>query len=303
MSLAVVIFAAYQGTSRKFGFVSLEHSGYFIGACVGPYLVSAIIVLIYRLIRGRKVNNTTNLFALFCGASFFAVLSLLNSAHATTPMPVADATFAPQTFGQPLGKPNAQPLRAPTIWDPAVISLYTDLKSANDTYVAAVSRLDVTAQSLYMPDSFRDTPAIQKILAQLHDRMAVADQFSSLDPILAKMPSYVAAIDASETDKREFLANFMPTARRSIADRNTASAYEHDWLRASIALYQFMLAKQGAYAISSDGAKGTFYRPDVSSQFQNKIQNVQRLKQRFLQANQAYLANQSAARAQLGMAE
>jgi hypothetical protein len=302
MSLAVVIFAAYQGASRKFGSVSLEHFGYFIGACVGPYLVSAIIVLIYRLIRRRPVNNTVDLLALFCGASFFAVLSLLNSARATAPLPVAGAAFAPQTLRQPFEKPNA-PLRAPTIWDPAVISLYTDLKSANDTYVAAVSRLDLTAQSLYLPDSFRDAPAMQKILAQLHDRMAVADQFSSLDPILAKMPSYVAAINASETDKRQFLANFMPTARRSVADRNTASAYEHDWLRASIALYQFMLANQGAYAISSDGAKGAFYRPEVSSQFQTKMRNVQRLKQRFLQANQAYLANQSAARAQLGMAE
>jgi hypothetical protein len=189
------------------------------------------------------------------------------------------------------------------VWDPAIIAVYSELKANNEAYVAAVGQLDLTAQPLYLPDSFRDAATIQKILGQLHERLAVADQFASLDPIVAKTPGYVAAVRASENEKRQFLAGFMPTLQQSVDNRKRASALEHEWLRASIALYEFMLANQDGYSISADGKKGTFLKAEVSKQFQSKMQEVQSLKRQFLEANGAYLRSQSAARAQAGMTE
>ncbi|HME11949.1 MAG TPA: hypothetical protein VKF79_03745 [Candidatus Acidoferrum sp.] len=303
MSLVVVAFAAYLSTARRYGSVSLENSAYFLGACAGPYAVSAIIILVFYLITRRKAHNSTKLIAAFFAASFFAFVSLIAPTPAAKP--AAHNVAAPQLA--PLAailKPQIQtPPHTPTIWDPAIISLYSDLKANNEAYVAAVSHLDVTAEPLYLPESFRGAPTIQKILAQLQDRLAVADQFSSLDPILAKMPQYVAAINASDSDKQQFLATFMPSVQQSVADRKTASAYEHNWLLATTALYQFMLANQSAYAISADGKKGAFLRQDASSQFTARMATAQRLKQQFLQAQRAYLATQSAARTQMGMSD
>lgn len=298
MSLVVVAFVAYLSTARRYGSVSLENSAYFLGACVAPYVISGIIILVFYLFTRRKAHNSTKLIAAFFGASFFAFASLIAPAPAAKS--AAHNVAAPQLATLP-AKPKPQAPHTPTLWDPAIISLYSDLKANNEAYVAAVSHLDVTAEPFYLPESFRDAPTIQKILAQLQDRLAVADQFSSLDPILAKMPQYVAAINASESESQQFLATFMPTVRQSVADRRTASAYEHNWLLATTALYQFMLANQSAYTISADGKKGTFLRQDVSSQFTARMATAQRLKQQFLQAQRAYLATQSAARAQMGM--
>jgi hypothetical protein len=302
MSLVVVIFAAYEATMKRFGSVSLEHSAYFLGSCAGPYLFSAIIVLAFYKITDKKAADSTKLLAAFCAASLFAVVSLLNTNYSVRSMPtktdVASDTLA---LAPSPKKIQAVPSRAATPWDPAIISLYTDLQANNEAYVTAVSHLDVTSQTLYLPDSFRDAATIQKVLDQLHDRLSVADQFSSLAPVLAKMPDYIAAINASESDKRAFLATFMPAVQQSVAKRNVASAYEHDWLRTTIALYQFMLANQGAYTISADGRTGMFRSHATGADFDQRLRKSQQLKQQFLQANGAYLASQSAARAQMGM--
>ncbi|HZC65744.1 MAG TPA: hypothetical protein VE545_04165, partial [Candidatus Dormibacteraeota bacterium] len=44
VSVVLVGGAAYAATMRKFGFFSWQDGGYFIGACVGPFLASALIV-------------------------------------------------------------------------------------------------------------------------------------------------------------------------------------------------------------------------------------------------------------------
>jgi hypothetical protein len=304
MSLVVVIFAAYQATARQYGAVSLERSAFLLGACAGPYLVSAFILFVYSLIARKKIPASTKFLATFCGASLFAVLSLLHTSRAagpnSSPARMAHAKHQPVSSSQ---NPKPQPVRAPTVWDPAIVSLYSDLKVNNEAYVAAVSQLDLTAEPLYLPDSFRDSSTIQKMLVQLQDRLAVADKFSSLDSIVAKMPQYVAAINASDADKRQFLATFMPTIQQSVANRTAASAYEHDWLRTSVGLYQFMLANQSAYTISSDGKTGTFRNRAIGADFDQRLRKAQELKQKFLQAQRAYLTGQSDARAQFGMPE
>ena len=300
MSSVVVVFSAYLSASRRYGSVSLEHSAYFLGAYVGPYVVSAIIILGYYLISRRKDQNSTKLMAVFFGASFFAFLSLIVPTPAARSGP--DPAWA-QHLSESSRIPKAVSSRTATVWDAAIISLLADLKSFNDDYVSAVSSLDLSAQPLYTPTSFRDVPTIQQMLAQLRDRLAVAEKFSSLDPLVAKMPAYVAAVNASDEDKRRFLEGFSSGAQQGFASRNTASAHEREWLRSSIALYEFMLANQGSYSISPDGQTGTFRSHGIGAEFDRRLQKVQQLKQQFLQANRAYLASLNAARAQLGMTE
>jgi hypothetical protein len=298
ISLVLAIFAAYAATLHRNGFLALQDSGYFIGACVGPFVISAMLVFAFYFIRREAVHYSAKLLPISLGASLFALLTLLNAGGPARPVPDPALAAAPGRLAQ---KMIPRPAHTATIWDPAIIALYTDLKNSNDAYVAEVSRNDQAAQTLYRPESFRDAAAIQQALAHLHVRLAIAEKYSSVEPLVAKMDGYVAAVSAGDDEKREFLAGFMPGLRESVAYRTAASGYERDWLNASIALYEFMLAYRAAYTISADGQSATFRSAAPLKTFQQRLQKTYELKQRFLQANGAYLASQSALRLQAGM--
>jgi hypothetical protein len=300
LSLTVVTLAAYLATSRKYGSVSLEHAAYFLGACAGPYILAALLVLAYYFVRRKQARDSVKLLATFCVASFFAGLSLIASGPAAHSDP--DAAWTTH-LNELAANPEAATPHATTVWDPALISLLSDLKSFNEDYVAAVSKLDLDAQPLYTPASFRDAAAMRQMLAQLQQRMAIADQYSSLDPILSKLKTNVAALPTSEQDKQQFLAGLTSGAQQGLPARNAASAYERQWLAASIDLYQFMLANQASYTISPDGQTGAFHRRGLAEEFHRRLQKAQLLKQKFLQANNAFLSSQRVARAQLGLPE
>jgi len=300
VSVVLVSGAAYAGTSQKFGFVSFEDSGYFIGACVGPFLASAILVFAFYFFRRKQVHYSAKLLSISYGASFFALLALLASSHISPA--VADPALAvPSDVAAPIKK--LRPAHVASIWDPAMISLYADLKASNDAYVAEVSQLDMVEHTLYAPLSFRDAATMQQRLAELHTRLTIAEKYSSVAPMVAKMDGYVAAVNASADEKRQFLAGFMPRLQASVAYRTAASGYERDWLKASVAAYQFMLTNQSSYRVSADGKNGIFDRPELAKAFNERLKTIYELKQRFLVANGAYLASQRAAREQVGMEE
>lgn len=268
-----------------------------MGAWCGPYIVSTVIVLLYYAIARKKAHDSTKLLAVFSGASLFAILSIAGQ-HAVPQPPTASPELT-QHVASMVQHPE-RPQGTATVWDPAITSIFADLKSFNEQYLSEISRLDSSAQPLYTPESFRDAASIQQRTSQLRDRLAVAEQFSNLEPVLAKANVYVAAVDASESDKREFLAGFMSSARQSLALRKAASNAERQWLQASIDLYQFMLANQAAFSVTADG-QGAFHNAKIGDAFKQRLQKVYALKQQFLQAQGAYLAGQRASRAQMGM--
>jgi len=296
VSLPFCLFAAYVATYRKYGFFEMSDSGYFIGAVLGPYIASTIIVFLYYLIRRRNPQYPTKLLAIACGASFLALLSL--SQH------LGRAGTSPESaekrhIADLIKNSKPQPDRPASVWDAPMLSLIADLRSFNDAYVSEVSKLDSAALPLYTPDSFRDAATIEQMLTQLRNRLAVAEKYSSVQPILDKMKDCVAAVNASENEKREFLEGFASTAPAGLAPRDVASAREREWLRTSIDLYALMLSRQGAYSIA--GTKVAFQQRGLAERFNQGIAKAQVSRQQFLQAQGAFAAAQQAARTQLGL--
>lgn len=298
LSLVLVPGAAYAATMHKFGFLSWQDAGYFIGACTGPFLAAALIVFAYYALRHKTVSLVTKLLPISCGASLFALLTLLSASG--SPRSLSDPALAPLSK-RSANKVIPRVAHVATPWDPAIISIYTDLKNSNAAYVAEVSRLDATAHPWLRPDSFRNAASIQMVLTELRARLAVAEKFTSPEPMLSKMKAYVAAVSASDDDKREFLAGFMPGIEQSVAHRTAASGYERDWLNACIATYEFMLANRAAYTIAADGQSATFRNAAALQTFKSRMQKAYELKAKFLQENASYLASQSAAREKVGM--
>jgi len=296
LSFVLVLFAAHTLTMRKFGFVSLEDAAYFLGVSLGPYAVSAILVFAYSWIRRKHPHYSSKLLAISCGASLFAVLSLARTMQSpvslTVRAPVHSVPAAPAT-------PNAAPARAPTVWDPAVRATFKDIQSFNDQYLAEISKLDNSALPLYTVESFRDAATIQQMLAQLHARLAVAEKFSNPDASLDRLKGYAAAANASDAEKRRFLAAFAPPMENGLKLRKIAAGREREWLLASSDLYEFAQANLSLYSVR-DG-KLVFASKGLAPEFNLRHQKAVRLRAEFQRAQQNFLAGQSYLLAQLGL--
>jgi hypothetical protein len=296
LSLFLVLFAARAAMLHKFGFVSLEDYGYFIGVCLGPYVVSAILVFGYFWLARKSSHYSSKLLAISCVASLFAILSLAQSiqtlgARINHP-PLRAVAVAPTN-------PKASPTRAPTIWDPAIRSTFADIRAFNDLYLAEISKLDGSALPFYTPESFRDATTVQQMLAQLHDRLGVAEKFSKPEVCMSKLKDYVAAVNATDADKRKFLAGFEAPMDKGLQLRKIAAARERDWLQASIDLYEFAQSNQSFYSFR-DG-KILFTRKELPAEFNLRLQKAARLRAEFLQSQQNFLRGQTLLLAQLGL--
>jgi hypothetical protein len=298
LSLPLVAFAAYAATLKMHGVFSLENSGFAMGGFFGPYLVSAIAVFSYYWIRKKKPHYSSQLLGISCGASLFALLSLSSGLQASR----AGAAGRPGRNIEDLARDSAAP--APrsipaTKWDPAIRSYFGDLRSFDERYVSEVRQSESSSLPVYTPESFRDAATIQQILSQLHARMAVAEKFNSAEPLLDKLPASVQSVDASADEKQKFLKSFEASARKNMASRKIVTDIEHDWLTASIGLYEYTLSKQGAYSLRDGNL--IFKSNGAAVEFNHKLQNARRLQAEFYQAYRASQNQQAAAIAQFGL--
>jgi hypothetical protein len=272
---------------RNFGSVNAANSGYFIGRCVGAYLLSGLVVFGYYYIFEKKVHVSTKVFLISDVAVVLALVSML-AARPTFPGLPHKALEVLRKNTPPANMPK-DPLEdeaaahVPTKWDPAIHSLAADIRAFNDRYVSEVSKSETASLPMYMPESFRDAPTIQEILAQLRARKAIADRFTTLQPAFDKMPEHVESIDATASEKEEFLRGFDASAKKCMSVHKIVSALEQDWLTAAIGLYEFGLSKQGEYTLHEGTL--TFKSKAASTDFNRKMQNARRL---FVEFHQAF---------------
>ena len=167
-------------------------------------------------------------------------------------------------------------------WSAANRSLMKDLISRNQQYVSEISKLDETSTPLYTPQSFRDAATVQQMIDQLRTRLAVAEEYVDLEPVLSRMNGYVAAINASDQEKQEFLKSFASTVPATRAAHKVLTDKEQAWLQASLDLYQFALSKTSAYVYRN----GTllFQQRKDSDLFGQKLHKAQMLNAEFLKA-------------------
>jgi hypothetical protein len=298
LGFAAVVFLNYLATARQFGEVTLENSGYFLGRCLGAYLLPAIAAFAYYKLREKNPSTSTKLFTISTGGSLLSLIALAGM-HPAAPVTAAPAAPRAAVNAARDSSPPPAPSSPPTKWDAALRSIYTDIRAFNEQHVSEVSKIDSISVPVYTPESFRDAATIQQILSQLHARLAVAEKFSSLEPVLNKMPDYIQSVDATEAGKKSFLEDFQSSVRKSLGAHKVAADLEHDYLTASLGLYQFALAKQGAYSLREGNL--IFRTKELGGEFNRKLYNAQRLRVQFFQSFQAYKNQQNAALAQIGL--
>jgi len=155
------------------------------------------------------------------------------------------------------------------------------------------------AQPLYTVESFRNAATVRQMIAQLQARLTVADKYTDWAPVFAKMTEYVGSVDASDDEKRKFLAVYESTLPRTLAASKAITDKEHTWLLASLDLYQFALAKDGAYVWQNGNL--TFKQRADSDRFRQKFTRARALNADFLRAYWEVRNAQEALLAELGM--
>jgi hypothetical protein len=140
---------------------------------------------------------------------------------------------------------------------------------------------------------------MQQIIDQLHTRVAVADKYMDWQPVFSKMKDYVAAVDARDDEKRNFMASYEATLPQTLAACKAISDKEHAWLGASLDLYQFALSKEGAFDWQRDHL--SFRNRADSDAFRKKFLKARTLNQEFLKAYWQVRQAQEAMMAQLGL--
>ncbi len=291
----------YFAMVRSAGALTLANSGYFLGRCAGALLVGVLIVLAYRKMRGMRLRGPVQALIVLTLASLVTAGTLAIPAR-THMAGIDEATIRrysdEATNGRNLAK---MPPAVATKWDPAGRALLKDIAGRNQQYVSEISALDETAKPLYTPESFRDAATIQRMIDQLHARVAVADKYTDWQPVFSKMKDYVDAVDASEDEKRKFLAGYEATLPKTLAACRAISDKEHAWLQASLDLYQFTLAKDGAYVWHNDNL--SFAKNADSNTFRQKFLKARMLNTEFLKSYWQVRQAEEAMMAQLGLGQ
>ena len=291
LSAAVFATLQYLAMVRTVGPLTLENSGYFLGRCAGSLILSAIIVLAYNKIRGTELRTARALFVIIAAASLLTAMNLAAPSKHRSSAPDAAAIHQ---LAEDIKSPDSS-----NKWASPARSLMTDLVARNQQYVSDVSALDNTAKPLYTVESFSTTANIQQMIAQLNARLAVADKYTSLQPVFAKMKDYVAKVDASDADKRDFMDGFESTLPKTLSAHKALVDKEHAWLQSSLDLYQYALSRQGAYVYQDRNL--LFKKIADSAAFNQKLVKAHTLKAEFLKSYWDARRAQKAVIVQMGL--
>jgi hypothetical protein len=255
---------------------SPEASGYLIGGCIMPFLVSGIFVWIYTKSRPGKLSSSAKMFAFSLGAALFALLSssasLINARNADKALATHVGHLAKEAVGQAPASPDE------SVWDSVTRSFFVDVKAFNDQYVKELASVDMSVFSkLFTTKSFATRPEMLHIVSQLQTVRDLDGRHKSMEPILEKVRARVQALDVSDLEKDGFLKGFEETAQKNLAMRTETIEKEMAWIAAALDLYQFMLDNENLYYVN--GNKVIFPRDSgLLQQFNDKLHKATSLR-------------------------
>jgi len=107
---------------------------------------------------------------------------------------------------------------------------------------------------------------MRKVVTQLRAVQAVDEKYASFDPLIKKMEERVAAANASENQKQDFLNGMRGSLEQKLGVRRDLLRKEEDWIKSTIDLCDFAIAHLADYSIQdnklysrSDATKREFF--------------------------------------------
>jgi len=137
-------------------------------------------------------------------------------------------------------------------WDGPTRDFFKDILEMNQKYAAEVSALDNSAiKDLYSPESYVSVAHMQKVVDQVQAALAVDEKYISIEPIVKKLEDRVAAVNISESQKKQFMEGLKGSMDRHRAPRREVIRTEKVWMNGTIGLYEFMTEHKSEYSIKN----------------------------------------------------
>jgi len=175
-----------------------------------------------------------------------------------------------------------------SIWDSAIRANFADIAEFSRRYNKEVGELDQsTLGGVFSAESFRDSKHMEKALTQLQALLALEQKYSSLDPIFERNKARIRSLDAPESAKEQIIAGLNNSVTQNeLADRRAIYAKEEAWIRSSIDLYEFALAKRASYSLQN--GKLVFKDAITMSDFNRRLKDAHGLRADALLAGETF---------------
>ncbi len=245
----VVFFLNYLKALHWAGVMNPEAAGYMIGGV----MVSSVIGLVVMYLLGRKRTRKSHFGAkALLSAAIALAVTVFSFAGEMTRSRFRPDSDAKHKTGTLLKEAAGKlPASANVNWyDGPTRDFFHDILEMNQRYAAEAAAADNSAiKDLYSSKSYAGQVHMQKVVTQLRTALAIDEKYASLGPIIKKMEDRVAAANASESAKQEFLKGLHGSMEKSLGPRNNLIEKEEAWMKCTIELYEFAIAHTGDYSI------------------------------------------------------
>lgn len=296
---ALVLLLNYLRALRWAGVMNAESGGYMMGGVIFSSLIGFLGVYAVKRVRGRQITRASRALGITGIALLFSIVLLAREFATLHGKSDADIyRHIGALFKEAAGK---QPTSGDAHWTDAVIREFIqDIMEMNQHYAAEVAALDRSAiKNLYSTDSYAGLTHMKKVVVQLEAALAVDERYASVDSLIKRMENRVAAANASETDKRDFLNGMQSSLPQGLAPRYELVRKEEEWTKSAIALYEFLIAHTDEYSIRDN--KLYFNNLATRKEFMKEQSNSIRLRKEVLKARKAMLDNRNNKMGEVGL--
>ncbi len=278
---------------------------YGTGEAVGYLLIPLAVVTIY--FRRRKPPATVGryLFALFTWMFVGQVIGLGMSSR-----PEVTEKDVPILMREAAG---LSPIREPdNAARKAVRDVYRELIESQRAYEAQVKALQTpVSETLLQGPSFASAEAMRAAMDHLQKMTAVEkQQGDALDGFHQRMLAAIDGLSWSQRKKDDFKAGLRSSFERENPFRQRVLDTELAWFAAMMEVYQFGLENQDKIAVlnvrSPDGKEVpggqiTIADEAVRAEFNQKMDEAEEMRKKFVEANSAFQQNQKANEKKVGV--
>lgn len=296
---ALVVWLNYVRALRWAGVINAESFGYMMGGVIFNTLLGLLGMYVVKRLRRKTIAPASKALGAICIAVFLSFGGLAGE------MDNRRSVLNPNAYhqaGNLLKEAAGKQPHSPDVnwWDSPTRDFYHDILDMNQRYVAEVAAVDNSAiRDLYSSKSYGGVVHMQKVVTQLRGALAVDEKYASLDPITKKMEERVAAANASESEKQEFLKGWHGSIKESLGPRNDLIQTEEAWMKSTIDLYEFTIAHTADYSIRDN--KLYFSNKTTGEAFTAQQAKAIALHNEFLKAKSAMEESRKSKLSQMGV--
>lgn len=296
---ALILALNYLKALRWAGVMNAESFGYMLGGVLVAFALGVGVAYTVEKLRHQKMEASVKM---LCASSIGLAMSVFALAGEVMNSPARTTGDINHQMGDLLREAAGKKVGAGDAdwWDSPSRDFFHDILVMNEQYAADVKALDSSAiKDLYSAASYSTKARMQKTVDQLHAAQAVDEKYASLDPIIQRLKDRVAAADASERQKQEFLDGLQGNLGKSFAPRTALLASEQKWMNSTIDLYEFNIAHFSEYSVK--GGKLYFRNPATREEFTSRQSEAMAQHKDFLSKKKDFEAARQSSRDKLGV--